>query len=570
MKKNKVKQFTKNWRLYFVFYIFVLMTGIIIWRLYSLQVLHYKDFSQKAAAQVKTAEEITNDLQYVRGKIYFQTRDGSLIPVAVNKKFFEIYASPKEIKDVSLTAKALAEALNLNCENLVIKFSANKNSLYELVLKKADEQTADKIKKLNIKGIYIKEYIGRYYPYNDFASQLIGYVKDDIKDFHGQYGLEKFYDNYLSNETLSNNLLDFLSLEKLTYKRENFDLIANIDFNIQKKSEELLKENVEKWQAKGGNIIIMEPKTGKVLTMANYPNFDPNKYYSYKIDNFINPSTQLIYEPGSVFKIITVAAGLDSKRITPRTQYYDTGAVIINGETIRNWDLKAHQNVDVYDIIANSLNTGAVYLEKLTGHDIFHQYVINFGFNEKTGIDLSNETKGNVNNLKTFNDIYFATASFGQGISVTPIEMINSYAAIANNGLMMTPFIVDSTIDSRGNRNQILQPIIKRQVISSEAAQQLRMILVNSVEKNKVAAIKGYQIAGKTGTAQVPDEKGRYLSNDRTIQSFIGYAPAEDPKFVVLIKLDEPHAPLAGATVVTMFRELAQYLFDYYEIPPNF
>jgi len=566
MKKGKIKQIIKNWRLYFIFSIFVLMTGVILWRLYSLQILHYEDFSQRAAAQVKTAEQIKNDLQYVRGKIYFQTREGDLIPVAVNKKFYEIYASPKEMDDIVTAAKILSQELNLSYEDLIIKFS-KKNSLYELLVKKADELTANKIKDLNIKGIYTKEYIGRYYPYDEFASQLIGYVKNDIKDFHGQYGLEKFYDKYLANGTLSNNLLDFLSLEKLTYNRDNFDIITNIDFNIQKKSEELLKENAEKWQAESGNIIVMEPKTGKILAMANYPNFNPNNYSSYNINKFNNPAVQSLYEPGSVFKIITVAAGLDAKKITPQTKYYDTGEVVVNKKTIRNWDLKAHQSVDVFDIIAESLNTGAVYLEKLTGHDIFHQYVLNFGFNEKTGIDLPNEVSGNINNLKGFNEIYFATASFGQGISVTPLEMINAFSGIANNGLMMTPYVVDSILDAKGDKIQTLKPMPKNQVISPEVAQQLRIIMVNSVEKNILAKIKGYQIAGKTGTAQVPDATGGY--SDESIQSFIGYAPAEDPKFVILIKLDKPEAPLAGSTVVPMFQELAKYILDYYEIPPT-
>jgi cell division protein FtsI/penicillin-binding protein 2 len=262
-----------------------------------------------------------------------------------------------------------------------------------------------------------------------------------------------------------------------------------------------------------------------------------------------------------------VAAGLDAKKITPQTKYYDTGEVVVNKKTIRNWDLKAHQSVDVFDIIAESLNTGAVYLEKLTGHDIFHQYVLNFGFNEKTGIDLPNEVSGNINNLKGFNEIYFATASFGQGISVTPLEMINAFSGIANNGLMMTPYVVDSILDAKGDKIQTLKPKPKNQVISPEVAQQLRIIMVNSVEKNILAKIKGYQIAGKTGTAQVPDASGGY--SDKTIQSFIGYAPAEDPKFVILIKLDKPEAPLAGSTVVPMFQELAKYILDYYEIPPT-
>ncbi|HOK20675.1 MAG TPA: penicillin-binding protein 2 [Candidatus Paceibacterota bacterium] len=567
MRRKKTKQFLNNWRLYFILIIFVLSAGIMLWRLYSLQILRYEDFSQKAAAQVKTTEQIKNNLQYLRGTIYFQTRDGTLIPVAVNKKFFEIYAVPKEIGDVVETAEILSKQFDLSYEDLVIKFS-KKQSLYELVMKKVNEASAQKVNDLHLKGIYTKEYIGRYYPYQEFASQVIGYAKDDVKDFHGQYGLEKYYDDYLSNQSQSKNLFDFLSLKNLTYSRSNSDIITTIDFNIQKKAEDLLQKNVKEWKAEGGTIIVMEPKTGKVLALANYPNFDPNHYSSYSLTSFLNPATQLTYEPGSVFKIITVAAGLDSHRITPQTQFYDNGEVIVNGKKIQNWDLKAHGACNVFDIIAYSLNTGAVYLEKLIGHDIFHQYVLDFGFNQKTGIDLPNEAVGNINNLKSFNDIYFATASFGQGISVTPIAMINAFAAIANNGLMMTPYVAESIIDSEGNQKKIIEPKPKEQVISAEVANQLRIIMVNSVEKNKVAEIKGYQIAGKTGTAQIPDAKGTY--SNKTIQSFIGYAPAEDPRFIVLVKLDKPEAPLAGSTVVPMFRDLTKFILDYYEIPPRF
>jgi cell division protein FtsI/penicillin-binding protein 2 len=568
MRSKRLKKFFTNWRVYFITTIFLLLVAIIIWRLYSLQILHYKDFSQKVAAQVQTTEKIKNDLQYVRGTIYFQTKNNNLIPVAVNKTFYEIYAVPKEIENKTEVASVLSKNFGLNYEDLIIKFSKT-SSLYELLIKRADEQIVNQLKSLNLKGIYIKEYIGRYYPYKEFASQVIGYVKNDPTDFHGQYGLERYYDKYLANQPLSNNILDFLSLDKLIYKRNNYDIISTIDFNIQKKAEDLLKENVKKWEAIAGNVIVLEPKTGKVLAMANYPNFDPNNYSDYDISSFVNPCVESVYEPGSVFKIITVAAGLDSKRITPKTEFYDNGEIVVDGKKIQNWDLKAHGLVNVYEIIANSLNTGAAFLEKLIGHDIFHQYVLKFGFDQKTGIDLPNEIKGNIKNLKTFNDIHFATAAFGQAISVTPIEMINAFSAIANNGLMMKPFVVEKIVDAEGNIKSIFSPQEKEQIIDPETANQLRIIMVYSVDKNQIASIKGYQIAGKTGTAQVAGPDGKY-SLDQTIQSFIGYAPAESPKFIILVKLDKPKAPLAGQTVVPMFRELTKYLLDYYEIQPTF
>lgn len=568
MRPKKLKKIGKHWRFYTVAILFLLVVSFIFCRLYSLQILHYTEFSQKAAAQIKTSEQIKNNLQYVRGSIFFQDKNGNLIPVAVNKTFYEVFAVPKEIDNKVAVAKFFSQKYNLSYEDLMVKLSKT-NSLYEPIIKKIDIDDYRIIQKENFKGIYLKEYIGRYYPYQKFASQLLGYVKNDVKDFHGQYGLEKYYDKYLSNQSFSNNILDFLSLDSLIYKRNNYDIVASIDFNIQKKAEELLTDYVKKWEAEGGNIIVMDPQNGKILALANYPNFDPNSYSDYEISIFDNPVVQHIYEPGSVFKIITVAAGLDSGRITPKTEYYDNGEVVVSGKTIKNWDLKAHGLVNVYDIIAYSLNTGAAFLEKLIGHDIFHQYVLKFGFDEKTGIDLPNEVSGNITNLKSFTDIYFATASFGQAISVTPIEMINAFAAIANKGMMMKPFVVEKIISSEGEEKIINKPTANKEIIKPETAQQLRIIMTYSVDKNQIAAIKGYQIAGKTGTAQIPIKGGGYSSAE-TIQSFIGYAPAEDPTFIAFVKLDKPKAPLAGQTVVPMFRELAQYILNYYEIPPAF
>lgn len=568
MRLKKLKKIGKQWRFYVVTAIFLLIASFIFWRLYSLQILKHAEFSQKAAAQIRASEKIKNNLQYLRGSIFFQDKEGNLIPVAVNKTFYEVFAVPKELEDKVAVAKFFSQKYNLSYEDLMVKFSKT-NSLYEPILKKIEVDDYRLIQKENFKGVYLKEYIGRYYPYQKFASQLLGYVKNDVNDFHGQYGLEKYYDKYLSNQKFSNNIIDFLSLDNLLYKRNNYDVIASIDFNIQKKSEDLLVDYVKKWEAEGGSVVVMDPRSGKVLALANYPNFDPNNYWEYDLSFFDNPVVQYVYEPGSVFKIITVAAGLDSKRITPKTEYYDNGEVVVNGKKIQNWDLKAHGLVNVYEIIANSLNTGAAFLEKLIGHDIFHQYVLKFGFDEKTGIDLPNEVSGNISNLKSFNDIYFATASFGQAISVTPIEMINAFAAIANNGKMMKPFVVEKIVNTEGEEKIINKPTVKKEVIQEETAQQLRIIMTYSVDKNQLAAIKGYQIAGKTGTAQVPLKGGGYSSTE-TIQSFIGYAPAENPQFVILAKLNKPKAPLAGQTVVPMFKELTQFILNYYEIAPTF
>jgi len=436
-----------------------------------------------------------------------------------------------------------------------------------LILKKADPVVADKIKNLKLEGIYTNEITGRYYPFGEMASQVLGYVKDDVSDFHGQYGLEKYYDDELSAESEMGGILSLLSLKNILFNRDNYDLISTIDYNIQKKAEELLKAGAVKWGAEKGNAIVIEPKTGRILAMANYPNFNPNSYFKYSIDKFINPSVQLTYEPGSTYKVMTIAGGLESGKILPQTQYYDSGEVKVDDRIIKNWDKKAHGWQTMTEVIAKSLNTGVVFAEKKMGNDLFYQYALKSHINQKTGIDLPGEVKGNINNLKGFQDVYFATAAFGQGITATPLGILSIVSAIANKGVMMKPYIIEKMVSSDGALESIVEPQEEAIIIEEDAARLMRIMMTNAVEVNQVATIKGYQVAGKTGTAQVPDANGEY--GNETIHSFVGFAPAENPRFAILIKLDKPDADLAGATAIPIFKELAQFILNYYEIPPT-
>ena len=306
-------------------------------------------------------------------------------------------------------------------------------------------------------------------------------------------------------------------------------------------------------------MIVQDPKTGKILAMAGYPNFDPNVYSHSKVDYFLNPAVQAIYEPGSVFKIITMAAGLDSGKITPKTTYYDSGSLTLNGYTIKNWDLKAHGTKTMTEVIEGSINTGAAFAESKIGHDLFYNYLIKFGFDDATGIDLPGEIRGNLDNLKhDSRDINFATASFGQGVAVTPLLLVNAVSAIANGGVLMKPYIAADA-----------DPKVIRRVISSEAARAIIEMMVSAVKKAGVAQVPNYTVAGKTGTAQVPDFKSKGYA-DEYIHTYVGFAPAWDPKFVILIKLDKPQGvSLAGLTVVPAFKELAQFILNYYNIPPD-
>jgi cell division protein FtsI/penicillin-binding protein 2 len=346
--------------------------------------------------------------------------------------------------------------------------------------------------------------------------------------------------------------------DKIIGPQDGQNITLTIDPTIQSQTEETLKKLVSEKGAEDGLIIIQEPSTGKILAMASFPNFDPNNYSQYEMKSFLNPAVQAVYEPGSVFKVITMAAGIDSGKITPDTTYVDSGSVTYNGKTIKNWDNKSYGKAAMTNVIEHSINTGAVFAERKTGHDIFYNYLLKFGLNEKTGISLPGELKGNLNNLKKNSDINFATASFGQGVSVTPIELISAISAIANDGVLMKPLI---TSDEK--------PQTIRRAISSETAKAVTQMMVSAVKKNIIADISNYSVAGKTGTAFIPDFlKGGYT--DQVINTYAGFAPATNPRFVILIKLTKPAgAPLAGQTVVPTFRELAEFMLNYYNIAPD-
>jgi cell division protein FtsI/penicillin-binding protein 2 len=564
---RKINSFFKgileNWRMHLVFLVFLGFGCVCIGRFFDLQVLNYDKFSGQAVAQAQFKQ---SDWQFLRGKIYFQDKNQKLIPVAINKSFPQIYAVPEEIINPIETAQAIANVTGLNADELAQKFSKPED-LYELIQKKADPTLAQKIKDLGLSGIYVNETTCRYYPYGEMASQVLGYVKDDVTDFHGQYGLEKYYDDELSVESGVGGILSFLSLKNILFNNNNYDLVSTIDYNIQKKAEELLKTGAEKWSAEKGNAIVIEPKTGRILAMVNFPNFNPNNYSKSSAGTFINYSTQMTYEPGSTFKVMTMAAGLESKKITPQTQYYDSGEVKVDDRIIKNWDLKAHGWQTMTDVIAKSLNTGVVFAESKMGHDLFYQYALQSRINQKTGIDLPGEVKGNINNLKGFQDVYFATAAFGQGITATPLGMLSIISAIANKGMMMTPYVIEKMVSSDGGNEAMIEPRENARIMEEETARLMRVMMTNAVDVNQAATIKGYQVAGKTGTAQVPDANGKY-GND-TIHSFVGFVPAENPRFAVLVKLDKPEADLAGATVIPIFKELTQFILNYYEIAPT-
>lgn len=552
----------KTWRITTIVFIFVPFYFALVFNLYNIQITKSSFYKAKAESQ----QAASGILRANRGTIYFTDKNNNQSAAVLNKDFSSIFAVPKELQE---SAKAQQTTVREYAENLSPIFEekiddlekkfGKKGDLYELLSAKASDYQIEQVKMLGIKGIYIQDKISRFYPSGPLASHILGFVassagsdSEKATNEKGRYGIESFFENTLAGKSGD------IKGEEVVAVSDGQDVSLTIDRNIQLETENILKKLVAEKGAVGGSAIVEDPKTGRIIAMASAPDFDPNNYSKYDIKNFLNPVVQAIYEPGSVFKILTMAAGIDSGRITPDTTYVDKGYEVINGRKVMNWDHKTHGKLTMTNVIEQSINTGTIFAERQTGHEIFKDYMYKFGLADLTGIKLPGELKGNLSPLLKGKDINYATASYGQGVAVTPIEMISAASAIANGGVLMKPLILATD-----------KPEVVRRVISEDTAKKVTQMMVSAVKVNVIADIPNYHVAGKTGTAYVPDFKnGGYT--DQVINTYIGWAPAFDPKFVVLIKLEKPKdAPLAGTTVVPAFRELAETLLNYYNVAPD-
>jgi len=524
--------------------VFTLLYAGLALNFYNLQIKKGSYYSARAESQHRLAGELEPE----RGNIFFTDKDKKAVPVAIKKYYPFVFAVPKEINDAESVSFKIAPILGLNEAELFGKLSL-KNSAYQSLKKRIFEETADKIRELSLKGIYVGREPCRFYPNGKLAAHILGYV--DTEKI-GRYGAESFYDKILNGEKGK------VSGDKIIEPVNGKDIYLTIDFNIQFASEKILEKLVGTYKAEGGTAIVMNPKNGDILAMASLPNFDPNDYGKYDIKDFLNPAVEAVYEPGSIFKMITMAAGIDSGRITPETEFVDTGEVILNNRVIKNSDHKVYGRVTMTNVIEKSINTGAVFAVREIGREIFLNYLKKFGLNKKTGVDLPGEVTGSIRALEEDGrDINFATASFGQGVSITPVRLIAAISAVANKGLMVKPHLIV------GKPGDLGRPI------NEETSRKAVAMMVSAVDKAEVAKISDYSVAGKTGTAQVPNAKGGGYGTD-VINTYVGFAPAYDPRFIVLLKMDKPAgAPLAGQTIVPAFRELSQFILNYYAAPPD-
>ena len=533
----------KQWRINLVLVFIFIFGGLVVYKLFFIQVLN-SDF-YRALAKGQALYNLEETVQNARGEIFF--RGGE--PLAINVEWPLVAVSPLEIEDKESAAENLSVILEMDKDEILNKLTGD--DLYLILKKKITQSQVAAIKDLNAKGIYLQKELGRYYPQEDLASQLVGFLNAEAM---GQYGLEEYYDDILRGD-----------------RNGGEDIYLTLDYSVQFTAEKILKDAAENLNIEGGEIVVMDPETGEIVAMASYPNFNPNTYSEVSdLSIFQNSATQRVFEPGSIFKPITMAGALDMGVITPSTTYQDPGVIHIGGWPIYNYDKRVYPgDITMTEVLEKSINTGAVFAEDKMGDTSFLKYVESFGFFKPSGIDLP-ETYSENKELKKGYEINFATAAFGQGIEVTPVQLVKGFSVIANGGNLMEPYVI-SKIGDKETKSKVL----KNGVISEKTSSQLTSMLVSVVENGygKPTKIQGYYIGGKTGTAQVAwsslgINKSGY--SDKTWQSFLGFAPAFDPKFVMLVKLDNPETKTAEYSAVPAFKEMMKYLIDYYQVPPDY
>ncbi len=567
----------REWRINIVFFLLSVLLAIVAGRLVYFQIIKTQEWRAMAFGQQKFMDLAQGE----RGEIYFS----NMSPLVINQQADFVYAAPNEIKEKEETAKQLSLVLNLDKAEILGKITQESN--YETLKNKLSDEEALKIEELKLPGVYLKTETLRYYPLESLASQVSGFLGGDDT---GQYGLEAFYEDALRGQESylerEKGPKGFLISGNIDLDSENSggssslpdkggDLVLTLDYHIQFQAENVLKKAQQDIEFESAEIIVMDPNSGKILALATWPGFDPNNYSSVKnLDIFQNSSIQKIFEPGSVFKPITMAAALDSGKITPQTTYFDPGSESIGGYVISNFNKKKWPGLlTMTNVLENSINTGAVFAQRQISHQDFLDYIEKFGFFEKTGVDLQGEVSSQNKGLKKGSDVNFATASFGQGIEITSLQLVRAFSAIANGGKLMRPYLVEKII-KKDSVQTIVPKVQKSDLISQKTASQLTAMLISVVENGygRKTKIPGYYLAGKTGTAQVPysslgiNQRGY---SDKTIQSFIGFGPALNPQFVILVKVYNPKTSSAEESAVPLFRDMAKYIIDLWQIAPD-
>lgn len=537
---------------------------VLIGQLVRWQVIEHPRFAALAEA------EHQNELVIPSRRGDVRDRAGHLLATDLIR--YDLSASPKIIANPKGLAAKLAPVLDMPEADLLKLLRSDR--LWVPLKNSISQEAGEEILSWDQVGLQADPRPERVYPEGALGAHFLGFVNSNGSGF---YGVEGYYDSVLkgrpglqAGERGPFGDLIPLGVSHFIPPQNGGTVSLTIDRSVQRLVEQELIKAVNQYQAQSGTVVVMQPKTGAVLAMASYPNYDPNHYAKVKYQYlFSNPAVSEQYEPGSVFKIITMAAGLDAGEVGPQGTIYDGGAIEVGGRFIYNWDRQAHGQVDMTDVLAKSLNVGVAQIAVALGKDRFYTYVKRFGFGKLTEIDLGNEGPGT---LKTPKDVSWhesdlGTNSFGQGIAVTPVQIAAAVSVVANEGLLMKPYIVAQIID--GDQTKEIKPTVVRRAVSEETAEKLTVMLVEALERSESPAlVSGYKVAGKTGTAEIPVPGGYHPT--LTLTSFAGYLPADDPEVMILVIIDRPATSRWGSqTAAPTFKRIAEQLVLLLNIPPD-
>ena len=553
-----------------------LVALLLVGRLYFLQVVHGAEFALRAEQQYLSASQELYD----RGTIFFTRKDGTLLSAATLVNGFTIAMSPKLVEDPAAAYAAISSIIPVE-QDAFMASAARKEDPYEVVKRRVHEEEGRAIEALDLPGIRVERERWRAYPGETRAAQSIGFVAfDDGDTLAGRFGLERYYEHALSREAtgvFGNFFAELFAnvnaaVGDARETREG-DLITSIEPMVQEKLDQVLLEVNAQYGSRETGGIIMDPSTGEIIALDTVPSFDANDFANGDPAHFGNPLVEHRYEFGSIVKALTVASGLDSGAIRPDSVYNDTGCTELNKKTFCNYDLKARgPATPVQEILSQSLNIGAAHVALSVGHERFRGYLKDLGMGTETGIDLPSEIRGDLANIETSpRDIEYATASYGQGIAQTPVQMIRALGALANDGQIVTPHLVRKIRLESGIEKQLSWGMPER-VFSAKAAEDTTRMLVKVVDEKLAGgtvAIPEMSVAAKTGTAQVAGPGGSYAES-LYFHSFFGYFPAYEPRFIILLYTREPGGvQYASETLTHPFMELTHFLINYYEIPPD-
>ena len=551
----------------------VVIGFVLLGKLYSIGIINGDAYAEKAQRQYSRPNQNLWD----RGSVFLTDRNDNKVAAATLKTGFTLAVHPEEILDAEKMFDVLSNIIELDKDSFLAK-ARKSGDPYEEVAKRLSTKTGELIEKEKIDGASLYKDRWRFYPGGKLSAHVLGFVGFDEDKLVGQSGLERYYNDVLSRDegdVKRNFFAEIFSGVKKVAGTEPLkgDIITSLEPTTQNFLENTLYELQDTFSAVKAGGIVMDPKTGRIYAMALSPAFDPNDYAKESDQGrFTNSLVESVYEMGSILKPITMAAGIDAGVVTASSTYFDAGSLTLNGKTISNFDGKGRGTVNMQEVLSQSLNTGAAMVALKLGKDRFRDYFTKFGLGEETGIDLPAEAAGLIRNLESGQDIELVTASYGQGIALTPIQTIRALAVLGNGGYLVTPHVV-TDIKYKTGITRSVEGSEKQQILKPETSEEISRMLVRVVDS---ALLQGaykmphHTIAAKTGTALIADAKGGGYYSDRFLHSFFGYFPAYNPRFIVFLYVVEPKGvEFASATLTVPFMKTAKFLINYYEVPPD-